>query len=176
MSFDLPAPQAAPQAALTVVIHLPERRKRAQSVVLCHGCCCCCCCCCLHSVGGILGAAIGSLPTKEPITDRRQVSASLLYWLWFGAGTVAAITLALVLGRHKPEASMWGLIAVAMLLPGVQIGASILSLLCLLLSNPDDRGARLASIGRITLYSFLGTVIGLFLMLIGGVMLAAVSR
>jgi hypothetical protein len=37
--------------------HLPERRRQG-STTLYAGCCCCCCCCCLHTVGGLIGAAI----------------------------------------------------------------------------------------------------------------------
>src|SRR5262245_37793029 len=37
--------------------HPPERKRRPQSVVVACGCCCCCCCC-LHTLGGVIGAAV----------------------------------------------------------------------------------------------------------------------
>jgi hypothetical protein len=37
--------------------HPPERRRRAE-IRMCCGCTSSCCCCCLHTVGGIIGAAI----------------------------------------------------------------------------------------------------------------------
>lgn len=45
--------------------HPPERGRRAPVVVL--GCgCTCCCCCCLHTLGGVIGAAIGSSAGRLP--------------------------------------------------------------------------------------------------------------
>jgi hypothetical protein len=40
----------------TIECHPPERRRRTE-IRMCHGSCCCCCCC-LHTVGGIVGAAV----------------------------------------------------------------------------------------------------------------------
>jgi hypothetical protein len=46
--------------------HQPERRRRAGTTLSAG--CCCCCCCCLHTVGGLIGAAIASASGKfEPI-------------------------------------------------------------------------------------------------------------
>jgi hypothetical protein len=44
-----------------VQVH-PGERGRRRGVVLNAGCCCCCCCCCLHTIGGVLGAMLGSAP------------------------------------------------------------------------------------------------------------------
>ena len=45
--------------AITVITHQPERRRQRASVpAQAGGCCCCCCCCCLHTVGGLIGAAV----------------------------------------------------------------------------------------------------------------------
>jgi hypothetical protein len=41
---------------LVIECHPPERRRRTE-VRICHGSCCCCCCC-LHTIGGIVGAAV----------------------------------------------------------------------------------------------------------------------
>jgi hypothetical protein len=50
---------ATPNQGIGVRTHPPERRRSAP-VTLNAGCCCCCCCCCLHTVGGLIGAAMGS--------------------------------------------------------------------------------------------------------------------
>jgi hypothetical protein len=41
---------------LTIECHPPERRRRVEARMCCGSCCCCCCC--LHTLGGIIGAAI----------------------------------------------------------------------------------------------------------------------
>lgn len=46
--------------------HQPERRRRAGTTLAAG--CCCCCCCCLHTVGGLIGAAIASASGRfEPV-------------------------------------------------------------------------------------------------------------
>lgn len=61
------AAMATRQPGVRVRAHPPERR-RAAPVTLNAGCCCCCCCCCLHTVGGLIGAAMGSsaAPASRP--------------------------------------------------------------------------------------------------------------
>ncbi|HEY7426413.1 MAG TPA: hypothetical protein VH682_19425 [Gemmataceae bacterium] len=44
---------------VTLIIHPPDKRRGHLSVPAQAGpCCCTCCCCCLHSLGGIIGAAV----------------------------------------------------------------------------------------------------------------------
>jgi len=63
---------------IVVVTHPTERRRGRTAVPVQAGpCCCCCCCCCLHSLGGIIGAAIGAnLGVPEP----RNYMPLLSYW------------------------------------------------------------------------------------------------
>jgi hypothetical protein len=76
--------------------HLPERRRRAGTTLYGPGCCCTCCCC-LHTVGGLIGAAIASAsgrfdpvppfpylesdperaPTLPPVTGVKTVESAI---------------------------------------------------------------------------------------------------
>ncbi len=64
---------------LSVVAHPAERRLRRPSVQA-HvgGGCCCTCCCCLHSVGGLIGAAVASIKGGEPTPESFQQGAAEL--------------------------------------------------------------------------------------------------
>src|SRR6516162_9243133 len=55
--------KTAPNRPIVLTAHPPERRRRRSMVTHCG--CCCCCCCCLHTVGGLIGAAIGSAPGRD---------------------------------------------------------------------------------------------------------------
>lgn len=240
-------------APIQVQVHPSERRRR-RGVVL--NAACCCCCCCLHSVGGLIGALIGSktsnrhmppppwtppapdvlagfrpesseqirertpedapaaeveehiaerpagpvgpplseqiaeTPTASsgsPLEQRRPwqsidrqdprarggvkgLSGAGLYWLVLLLLTpVAAIGLAIY--NHRPggpldEAIGIGGILILLLLPAVQLAASLVSVFIVLLWPVSERGERLYQIGRITLYMVLGTVVGIVLMVI----------
>ena len=37
--------------------HPPERGEHKKQYVILYSCCCCCCCC-LHTIGGVVGAAV----------------------------------------------------------------------------------------------------------------------
>lgn len=62
-------PEPAVPSSIRLTAHPPERHRRGEPVILASGCCCCCCCC-LHSLGGLIGAIIGSVtqlgPPREP--------------------------------------------------------------------------------------------------------------
>ena len=75
--------------------HQPERRRKGSTTLYGPGCCCCCCC--LHSVGGLIGAAIASAsgrfdpvppfpsirtdperaPTLPPVTGVKTVESAI---------------------------------------------------------------------------------------------------
>src|SRR5262249_33950685 len=58
MASDAP-PRGAACTPVVVVAHPGERRRGCSTVPAQAGhCCCCCCCCCLHSLGGLIGAAV----------------------------------------------------------------------------------------------------------------------
>ncbi len=165
--------------------HPPERRRR-QSVTL--PCGCCCCCCCLHTVGGLIGAAVGSVlsvrrPTPRyledlypgedgyPIVRRRSsISAPAIYWIILGmlmclGFVVACAVVANENPTFDPAAAFGGwLLGLALLLPGAQLLASLLAMGVAAITDWDDAAARLWAIGKITLGTLIGTGIGIGIM------------
>jgi hypothetical protein len=181
MNTTTPVPDPLP---LEVTRHPPEHGARAAPDVVPAGCCCCCCCCCLHTLGGIGGAVLGStmrietnpLRTYDPESpfpyrrdvfeeDQPLIAPTLLYWLLVAlmvAGTCAVTFLSS--GTANPETTlMIGLFIAVMILPGLQLGASLLAVIVVALFYPE-RSYSLRRIGKITLWSFAGTALGLLLM------------
>jgi streptolysin S family bacteriocin protoxin len=160
--------------AILIEKHLPERRQ--PKVVTAHCGCCCCCCCCLHSVGGLVGAALGSVPVPSLddgyyIEDENNPgqyklirvpgkktsnSAVGLYWGLFGI--LCAIAALVPFGNGGGG----GLLLAVMVLPGIQLTASFAALLAIAFRG----GTRpeYLQIGKITLGTILGTVIGVGIM------------
>ena len=153
--------------------HPPERRQRKTVSANCG--CCCTCCCCLHSLGGLIGAGIGSAPIKSAAeegyyiedpdnpgqyklitvpTQRAPYSAVGTYWATLGI--LCGITVVMPLGTRDPEV---GIVIVIMGLPAVQIAASFVALI-VIACRGGTRESYL-QIGKITLGTILGTVLGL---------------
>jgi hypothetical protein len=173
--------------------HPPERGRARGSVVLPSGCCCCCCCC-LHSLGSLVGAIVGSVQTVRtpprpadpdfPFPYRRDefelegpvLPAGILYWLLvcFGLG-VGAVWYLLAGGSRSPNDLFTGLLVALFCLPAVQLGASVVAAIAVLLFY-SDRAAAAARIGKITLGSLAGTMIGIAVMGGGCVMLRVLGR
>lgn len=172
---------------ITVTRHPPEHGGSLPPDIVPAGCCCCCCCCCcLHTLGGIGGAVLGSSTRIEtqPVRntdpdapfpyrldafeeDQPLIPPVLLYWLMVGLTVVATILATPFLfggpGFTGPDAFFAGGFVALMLLPGLQIIASILAFLVVAIFYPE-RGYALRRLGRITLWSFAGTMLGLLLM------------
>jgi hypothetical protein len=170
-----------------VTAHPPERARRGAPVILPCGCCCCCCCC-LHTIGGIVGGVVGSVtqirPRPRPVDpdfpfpfrrdeldeDAPTVPPSLLYWL-----LVSLLIAATAVWYYFKEASqggpfasnpqnlLIGLFVAVMILPGLQLGASALATLAIALFY-GEKVTPLIRVGKITLWSFVGTLAGLILM------------
>lgn len=181
----MPANSAEP--ALTR--HPPEHGRGGAPEILPAGCCCCCCCCCLHTLGGIGGAVLGSaLPMQSrpvyesdpdsPFPYRRDVFEEdqplippvLLYWLMVALTvmlTVVATPFFLMSrggGPRNPLDSVAaGLFIAVMILPGLQLVASLFAVIAVAIFYPE-RGYSLRRLGKITLYSFAGMALGLLLM------------
>lgn len=170
------------EPSIRFTAHPPERRRRPAPVIL--PCACCsCCCCCLHSLGSLIGGIVGSvkplnLPPREPsdpdfpfpfrrdeLDDEGPVlPAAILYWLLVSLLLGVGAAWAYLAGNIRRSDDLFGVFAIGiMLLPVPQLGASLLSLVAVSLFY-EDRRAALARIGKITLYSFLGTMIGLGLL------------
>lgn len=64
-----------------VIAHPAERRHGVSPTPAQTGSCCCCCCCCLHTIGGLIGAAVfpnfGSAP--EPDASTGQTPSNPLF-------------------------------------------------------------------------------------------------
>jgi hypothetical protein len=169
-----------------VTAHPPERARRGAPVILPCGCCCCCCCC-LHTVGGLAGGVVGSVlrvrPRHRPVDPdfpfpfRRDeldeegptFSPALLYWLLVSfLMAVTAVWYYLAEATRGPLAGdpqnlLLGLLIAVMILPGLQAGASVLATLGIALFY-GEKVTPLMRVGKITLWSFVGTLVGLLLM------------
>ena len=159
---------------IRVESHPPERRKRS-TVLLAHGCCCCCC---LHTLGGIAGAAYGSLrrnaPAPETLTSDAAIRAedeirtanrlaAKAYWL-----SVALITLlaAIVGTLIDPRESLVSLFIIVFFFPGGQLAASLAALIYIHAKPPVRKSVCLSRLGRITLFAFVGALAGVLGLLI----------
>ncbi|HZY84081.1 MAG TPA: hypothetical protein VFE78_04580 [Gemmataceae bacterium] len=175
-----------PHPPVQVTAHPPERARRGAPVILPCGCCCCCCCC-LHTVGGLAGGVVGSVlqirPRPRPVDPdfpfpfRRDeldeeapaLPSTLLYWLlvtfliavtavWYYVQQATGGPLS-----GNPQNLLIGLFIAVMILPGLQVGASVLATLAIALFY-GEKVMPLIRVGKITLWSFVGTLAGLLLM------------
>ena len=159
----------------------PERGRKKQDCVVLYSCCCCCCCC-LHTVGGMIGATIGSISGNYQADENprdyegtKLISSSALYWLSFVA--TLGIGMALVLtsaweqgsGITDPLESLWTLgLSVILFGPAFTLGAGFLMAI-FVLAHPKmrrDRGYWRA-VGKVLLATFVGTLVGTGVMLLG---------
>jgi hypothetical protein len=145
---------------------------------------CCCCCCCLHTLGSLAGAVFGSfyrleteipaekLPSAKLRDDEidgppREVPikspVSSIYWLTtLGVSVLVSLY---VIARSGPDGIVGVLFVLALCMPAVQLGGSLLSLF-IVGANPDANrdGTAWKRLGCITLGSVLGAALGLFIM------------
>jgi streptolysin S family bacteriocin protoxin len=135
------------------VAKLPPERRRKSVTLAAHGCCCCCCCC-LHSLGGLIGSAVGG--TKAHTEEARRTVK--VYWLVL-LGLIP-LTVASLSNVDSPRFQLGlGLVLTAMVLPGVQLGASFFTLCAGMFFALDIR-----MLGRITWMGFLWGLIGFLVM------------
>jgi hypothetical protein len=166
--------------------HPPERARRGAPVIL--PCGCCCCCCCLHTIGGLVGGVAGSVqPLRRrpkpvdpdfPFPFRRDefdeeepaFSPTMLYWLLVSfliAVTVVwyYVSSAATRGPLRADRTelLMGLLVAVMILPGLQLGASALAALAIALFY-GEKVTPLLRVGKITLWSVVGTLAGIAVM------------
>jgi hypothetical protein len=143
--------------------------------------CCCCCCCCLHTIGGLIGGIAGSLSRidrprrpldpdfpfpfrRDEMEDEVTFPAGVLYWL-----LVSFLSAATAVGYYwnegaaRPDDLFIGLLVAVFFLPAIQLGASLLALIGVAVFYTEKTVA-LIRIGKITLWSFVGTIAGIMLM------------
>lgn len=166
--------------------HPPERRADRGVIVACTASCCCCCCCCLHTLGGIVGAAVASgiqarLPANPGPTERARrdssAKATQLYWrvLLALGGLLALIGIMLAYGgvSQGPQAPDWQNIAFvigagfALGLPFLQVIASVVALILIAIfwdARYSDKTAAQKRIVVITGATIAGAVAGTVVM------------
>lgn len=151
--------------------HPPERRRH-QAGVTCN--CGCCCCCCLHSLGSLIGASVAATRTLKPpkttddISETPPVLSTHLgtgvYWKCLGA-------LIFITGVIYAEELSTMLLVLLLAMPGIQLGASVLSLIVLAFSSSPERSLALRQVWRVTIWTVLGGLIGIAVMAGGVTML-----
>lgn len=143
--------------------HAPERRNRP--VVIGSVCCttCCCCCCCLHSAGGLIGASVGvgwamrSSGKSAIVTPEAEKSASagiVAYWMILVALVGIVLLISLPFGS-------WNWLWVLLIgLPVLQLLASTLAFLVVVVFPVPDRKIAIAAVAKITAGAIIGAVAG----------------
>jgi len=149
-------------------VHPPERKRRSTTLMA-HGCCCCCC---FHSFGGIAGSIWGSLRRNAPAPDSltspdavRQEEeirtahrlAVKVYWLVFTICSFVSIVATALVNRE--EAIVGGVLTL-IFLPAVQLLASAVTLVWIQVRPPVRKQECLRRLGKISLFGFLGALIG----------------
>ena len=116
-------------------------------------------CCCLHSLGGLIGAAAATSARKSPTGG----SVIGCYWT-----VLTLLTVAICVWASASAAGL-GLIAALFFLPLVQLAASLVTFIWVQVRPEDfaDKKTSLRTLGRITLWSFLGALAGGGAMIIG---------
>lgn len=173
------------QTPVTIERHAPEHGGPSPAAPAAAGCCCCCCCC-LHTIGGLVGAIQGSItgqkpddrysPTRDdidaPFPFRRDAEEEeqplmpvpMLYWLVVLLMCAAtAFATYLYNGANNPSYLLAGGFLAVMILPALQLAASVVTAVIILIFYPS-KGEPLSRIGKITLWSFGGTAVGLLAM------------
>lgn len=127
--------------------HPPERGRRSAGVSAC--CCCSCCCCCLHTIGGVVGAALGGRHAPG-VEERRTIR---LYWLTF----LVVVAVTFLMGAASGEIGT----ALVLVLGALPLGQLLTSLLVLVMAAVLPNPISLPRLGTITWKSVLWSVIGL---------------
>ena len=153
---------------IRVESHPPERRKRS-TVLLAHGCCCCCC---LHTVGGLAGAAYGSMRRNVPSPDSLTSDAAIraedesrtanrlaakAYWLSTALLSLLSAIVGTIIDPREPGVVLFILV---FFFPAGQLAASLAALIYIHVKPPVRKSECLSRLGRITLFGFLGAVAG----------------
>jgi len=169
-------------SALRIVSHEPERRRRQVLNLACGGSTCCCCCC-LHSVGGLIGAAVApafgpgarlpiyyyydeEIDEDVPYTMKPGISAIALYW-WIFLGVILlapCLLLPFFAEGRGGNSLLFGLVILALVLPAVQFGVGIIVLIVLACMQRPDKSFQLWRLGKIMLGLVVGTIAGILSM------------
>ncbi|MEO7092370.1 MAG: hypothetical protein ABI175_03905 [Polyangiales bacterium] len=148
---------------------LPPERTATMPVAAAAGGCCSCCCCCFHTVGSLIGAAAVRAPAgpvgEPPVATisggptEPKYSVNREYWMSFlVASIITMMILAIELDGDDKLLGMF--IIYAVVAPAVQLAASISALVMTLVSKRPGQSERLRHLGKITLFSVIGALLG----------------
>jgi hypothetical protein len=131
----------------------------------------------------LLAAALGSDVRRGTFEQRhnpffkRTPSAASLYWLSVLAGCVLVAFWSVGKSQDTKEGVVVAFWYLLLGLPFVQLGASIIAALLILLDHRyEDKTAALGALGRITAYSLAGALAGLALMFVTCIGFAFIGR
>lgn len=157
--------------------HRPERLGELAVVgSIC--CSSCCCCCCVHSFGGIAGSMVGSAlavsDTSKPGAPSTSADATLVISMYWSVLIALSV---LVFGVCALVSEFWyGVGAVLLGGPTFQLITSLIVLPIAATRKGPAREASMRALGRITLFGFLGSVVGGVLLLGGGALLLGLMK
>lgn len=148
---------------------LPPERTATMPVAAAAGGCCSCCCCCFHTVGSLIGAAAARPPAGPaagpPVATiggaalEPKYSVNREYWMSFlVASIITVMILAVELTGNDKLIGMF--VVYAIVVPAVQLAASISALIMTLMSKRPGQSERLHHLGKITLFSVIGALLG----------------
>lgn len=152
-----------------IIERLAPERQSPQTNNAAAGGACCCCCCCLHTVGGLIGAAVArpqvNISSGPEDESGLNLSGRKPYW-WSLLATSLLIVMFTPVFAGGADAAAGGLFLLAMLGPGVQLLSSVFAAIAVQNSEEGGRRARLRHVGKMTWYAFLGAGVGFILMMI----------
>jgi hypothetical protein len=187
-------------APIQIEKHAPERRRRPAVTTLHCGCSCCCCCCCLHSLGGVLVAAIApAVGPKAPLpityyydeqteTKVKEVGkpgfpSVLVFWWVFMVLCLLAVLAGTILfhGSSGARESDWllgiviSLVVLLLIMPGLQIAALVITFIAVACMPRRDKAYQFVQLGKIGLGIIVGSVAGVLAMMGIGALLGGLS-
>ena len=149
---------------------LPPERTAVAPVAAAAGGCCSCCCCCFHSMGSLIGAAMARPPkvteTDAPVATiagtptTPKYSANREYWMSFLIASLVFLIGTTAYFSNEKDLMLGVAVFYALAVPAIQLAASIIAWIMILVSKSPGRGERLNHLGRITAYSLLGALLG----------------
>ena len=179
-----------PPAPVQFEKHAPERRRRPAVATL-HCGCSCCCCCCLHSIGGLIGAAVApaygpgrraslgtyyDLDVEVPSIKRPALSAVGVFWWVFVFLNVIGLGLGLLADGGSSASIIITIVVLLLVMPALQLASALVTMLVIACWSRSDKSYQLVQLGKITLGLVLGTVLGIAAMAVVGVLLGALGR
>lgn len=158
--------------------HAPERRKKSATTLHCG--CTCCCCCCLHTLGGVVAAAVAPAIGKNspvpltyyydeeigqdvPLINKPGLSSVTFFWWLLAFLTFLCFVYGLLL-----DASGWSFLATAIVVllafPGLQMLSAVISLIVYAFWPRLDKMRQITHLGKITLGVVVGSGVGILAM------------